>query len=302
MDHFLNELEKDRKNLAASIKEVDRELLGKTDVALHEFNRWPTYFINSDKEWQCRTAFLVHHYDFFDVAHRALMEVLAGYYSNGHILLRNAFELIIKGALWECLAHPEFRDKADVLREYPVGIYGTRKTILDWLEECGKEDPSILSNMDSFSWDILEGISHLYSEEDLKKLIPNFSIILKQLSAWGMFHPIEDPLAYLYDETYNSLSKDTHGAPNRTLVGKRLMAGEAPFKHNILPEEFNDFCSKLMNVIDIGLTLQLNMFDVLMRNPENIKTLKAKLPIIKELGLPITAAKIKMLIGKKVIH
>lgn len=298
MEHFLNELENDKENITASIKKVDRELLMKTDVALHEFIQWPTFFVYSDKDWRGRAAFLVHATDFFDVSHRALMEALAGYYSNGFILLRNAFELIIRGALWECLSHPEFRAKSDVLRASPSNIGGCKRTILDWLDDCCTRDISVFKKMDAFSCIILDIVSPLYSDKNLNKFTPKFKTIIEQLSVWAMFDPIKNPLIEIYDVVYWDLSKDSHGAPDRTLIGRRLAAEGKPFEHNIFASEINSFCSKLERVIDIGFVMELNILSDLLKSPKNIKILETKLQTIKELNLPITTAKIETLIGK----
>ena len=89
--HCLNEL--NIPNIAVSIQACDFEKIRKAHDSIHEFTLIPTGLINSNEDFQAKSAFLIYHSEAFDQAHRSLLEALAGYYNAAYTLLRNTLEL-----------------------------------------------------------------------------------------------------------------------------------------------------------------------------------------------------------------
>ncbi|MEN4005962.1 MAG: hypothetical protein PQ964_01155 [Methanobacteriaceae archaeon] len=107
--HIIKELE--LPNIAMSLHKSDFEKLEKVHYSIHEFALLPTYFIDSDEIFQAKSAFLLYHNGVFMHTQRSFLEAIAGYYNAAYTLLRNTYELLIRGAYYECLAHEKFRNE-----------------------------------------------------------------------------------------------------------------------------------------------------------------------------------------------
>ena len=95
--HCLKEL--NIPNIAISLQRCDFEKIQKAHDSIHEFMLIPTGLINSNEDFWAKSAF-IYHSEAFDQAHRSLLEALSGYYNAACTLLRNALELILKGAFF----------------------------------------------------------------------------------------------------------------------------------------------------------------------------------------------------------
>jgi hypothetical protein len=68
-------------------------------------------------------------------------------------LLRTTFELLIKGAFWDCLSHKTFRDNSQVLDN---DKQGKGKAIKEWLNSIFEADPNVEEEFEQISVSIYE--------------------------------------------------------------------------------------------------------------------------------------------------
>jgi len=291
--HCLKEL--NISNIAISLQKCDFEKIRKAHDSIHEFMVIPTHLINSNEDLQAKLAFLLYHSEAFDQAHRSLLEALSGYYNAAYTLLRNTLELILKGAFWECMAHKEYREKAGIIRKTGAKIGKSEKTLIDWLSDIIRQKPSIEDELEKTPAGIYDKISPLFEDETLrKKIIPNVRSIVEQLADWKIFDPIQeiiDPVEYVYDFYYRELSADVHVAPDKTNIGRRLLAEKELFEIEVIPDELNKYAEVLHRVMDIGIVIELNILEDLI-NEESKKWLDERLVVITELELDYASTKI----------
>jgi len=289
--HYLKEL--NIPNIAISLQRCDFEKMRKAHDSIHEFMLIPTGLINSNEDFQAKSAFLIYHSEAFDQAHRSLLEALLGYYNAAYTLLRNALELILKGAFWECMAHKKYRDRAEIIRKTRAKIGNSKKTLIDWLSDIIRQKPPIEEELEKTSAGIYDKISPLFEDETLRKVVPNVKSIVKQLADWEIFDPIQEiinPVEYVYD-FYRELSADVHVAPDKTNIGKRLLAEKELFETEVIPDELNRYAEDLHRVMDIRIVVELNILEDIL-NEKSKKWLNERLDAITELELSYASTKI----------
>ena len=290
--HCLKEL--NIPNIAISLQRCDFEKMRKAHDSIHEFMLIPTGLINSNEDFQAKSAFLIYHSEAFDQAHRSLLEALLGYYNAAYTLLRNALELILKGAFWECMAHKKYRDRAEIIRKTRAKIGNSKKTLIDWLSDIIRQKPPIEEELEKTSAGIYDKISPLFEDKNLRKVVPNVRSIVEQLADWEIFDPIQEiinPVEYVYDFYYRELSADVHVAPDKTNIGKRLLAEKELFETEVIPDELNRYAEDLHRVMDIRIVVELNILEDIL-NEKSKKWLNERLDAITELELSYASTKI----------
>ena len=61
-----------------------------------------------------------------------------------------------------------------------------------------------------------------------------------------------------------------HVAPDKTNIGKRLLAEKDLFEIEVIPEELNRYAEDLHRVMDIGIVVELNILeDILNEQSKN---------------------------------
>jgi len=135
-------------NVKPSLREKLSDLQRAHD-GIHEFMHLAALLAPSSAgkepnwDWHSKSAFLLYQWEVFNHAHRSLFEALCTYYNVAFVLLRVAFELLIKGTFWECLSHREFRENSPTLdkaggeiKEWLKMIFEKVPDIEDELEEA----------------------------------------------------------------------------------------------------------------------------------------------------------------------
>lgn len=240
-------------NIAISLRKCDFEKIRNAHNSVHELMIIPAHLIDSSKNFQAKSAFFLYYNEAFDQAHRSLLEALSGYYNAAYTLLRNTLELILKGAFWECMAHKRYRDNSEVIRKEKAKVENRKISLVDWLDELIKQKPSIEDELEKTSAGIYDKISPLFEDRSLRKIIPSVKSIVKQLAVWKIFDPVQevvDPVEHVYDFYYRELSADVHVAPDKTNVGRRLLAEKELFEIEVIPDELNKYAEDLHRVMD----------------------------------------------------
>lgn len=295
--HILGEL--GIENLSTSLVKCDYDKLRKAHNSIHMFIYIPVLCFpeeRRDVSWHQHSAFIIYQWEAFYTAHRALIEALSGYYNAAYSLLRVTLELILKGALWECLAHRKYRDSAWITRTSGIKVDSCKITLLDWFNDIFKLNPRIEDEFERISASIYDKIYPLLENPELGGLINRIRIrdVIKQLFEWGILRPVENPDT-IY-EMYRYLSREVHVMPNRTDIGRRILCGGEPFNVELLVEELEKLFEQLNRLMDIGIIVELNILEDWINGSERVKDkLKKIVPDLKGLQLINAVQRINML-------
>ena len=82
-----------------------------------------------------------------------------------------------------------------------------------------------------------------------------------------------------------------HVAPDKTNIGKRLLAEKDLFETEVIPEELNKYAEDLHRVMDIGIVVELNILENI-SNEKSKKWLNERLIALTELELNYASTKI----------
>lgn len=284
-------------NITESLETKDIEIL-KAHDSVHEFMRLAHLsYGKNDETWHEKSAFLLYHWETFHSAHVAIIDALAGYYNAGYVLLRNALELYVKGAFWQCLGHRRFRDSTRILDE-DAKKDGKRISIKDWIEALIEQTPSIKEDLEKTSAGIFDKMAVLFEDENLQReyvRIPSFSVIVKQLVDWKVID-ISQGYEVVYNGLYRRLSKDVHVIPDSTDIGRRILREKDLFKINVIPEELNKFMKTLCEIMDIGIVVELNVLIDWIQSDEVKTALKGRVDVMENLGLELGLKKLDSLV------
>ena len=287
--HTLKELQLD--NLKESLH-VEYTQIQPCHDAIHEFLLLaPTMFPSTGVSWHSKSAFLLYHWEAFESAHRSLIEALCGYYNAAFMLLRSVLELVLKGALFECLAHKAFRENSLVLDKDNKG-----KNLKALLHDTLRSDPSLADKWEHKNGSLYDAIA-LKMDERKNHLWTK--PLLKQLRDWGILNPIPDA-AHSIGRIYQALSKDVHVLPDRTDVGKILLrTPEDLFEQKkVYPSLLRDYLTPLQAVMDLGIVIVLNIFQDHVQYQEVRINLEKRESVVKGLNLLYSATRVKALLTK----
>ena len=292
LSHTLKEIE--IPNIVTSI-EINFEEIRKVHDSIHEFMYLAPLCLPKNKSWHEKSAFLTpYHYVTLDMAHRSLLEALAGYYNAADILLRSTLELLIRGAFWECLAHKEFREKLEKL-ETKKG----KKTLKGWINDLIKQRPGIEDELEETSEAIFDKTAIIFEDPKFRKefiFLPSFREIVEQIADWNIFDPIQDPMELVNNKIYGELSNSVHVIPDKTDIGRRLLSQKDLFETDVNPNELSKFVKVLHEVVDIGIVIELNVLSDWIDQDREVKNkLKVRLVVIEDLGLKFSSEKLKKL-------
>ena len=189
------------------------------------------------------------------------------------------------------MAHKKYRVSAKIIEKETRGlkIDGVKKTIVDWINDVIERDPSIEHQLEETSASIYDKISPIFEEASFQRMVPHVKSIIKQLGSWGIFDPIQNPAEVVYG-LYKELSADVHVIPDKTCVGKRILAKKEPFETEIIDEELSKYAEKLRKVLDIGIVVELNMLEDLIAGVDDC-WLKEEINVLKNLELNYAFAK-----------
>jgi hypothetical protein len=275
-----------------SVEAID--IAGTVQSSFAEFN---SLVSSSPDLFQRHSAFYIYHTDATFFSLRALREALCSYYGAAGSLLRNACEAILRGTFWECFAHRRYRDRAEVLDE-PMRkrkIEGTRRNILNWMDDVFQNEPHLETSLEKQSGEIFDRISPLFENKVLYPAVPSLKTMVGQLSAWKMFEPMTDPVSEIYEDLYWSLCKDTHVIPDMTMMGRLMDAGKDPstiFEPS--QEEFGRFLGLLGRVAEIGALAVLNVLEDDARTDEIVRArIASKQSIALAISLPRVVRRIQ---------
>jgi len=269
--------------------------LQKAHDAVHESMTLAPLLISlpsgQEPAWEAKSAFLTYHWEAFHHAHRSLYEALCAYYNVAFVLLRVTFELLLKGAFWECLSHKRFREKSQVLDNNKAG-----KKIKNWLEEIFKQTPKVKGEFERVSASIYDTVSPKLEDQDFR---PSLKTIVRQLDCWGIFNSIPNAEGWVYLDLYGKLSADVHITPESIDIGRRLARNSSDlFEHVLLPDTLREYARLLQRTMDLAIVIELNIMDDLIGQYEETKlNLTERLDMLEQLELEYSFKRAKELLG-----
>jgi len=229
----------------------------KAHDSIHEFILIAPLMLPStpgkDASFHRKSAYVLYHWEAFDLAHRSFIEAHCAYYNAAFILLRSTLELIIRGAFFECLAHREFREKSGIIDEDQRGT-NLKRFMLDAI----KSAPETEEDFERISASVCDKISRIVMNRNFD---PSFAVMVKQLSAWGILDGIDRP-SKVVNALYGKLSPDVHALPDQTDIGRVLLygSGELFGPREVMPKVLDEFLDTLHKVTDIGVLITLNIW------------------------------------------
>jgi hypothetical protein len=251
---------KDLENLKRTFEEANQEWVTRGWGAVGLFREFFPTFMDSKETLHRTSAFWIYYMDSVQLAQRAWADALCFYYGIGHSLLRSALESLVRGAFWEGMAHIRFRGDAQVIGRTGTKIGKEKKTLLDWFADVFKLNPNAEHEFEQMSGAIFDRTSPLFVNRGLSRVVPSFKQMLEQVVAWGLLKPMEEPLLAVHDHLYWELSKDAHLIPDKTLLGRRFIAGKGPSPlMEFNSEELESFIEALRCVVDVGILLSINL-------------------------------------------
>jgi len=299
LQRIVDDLNQDVSNVEATVERVSVEAIEAAGIVQSSFATFNSLLSSSPGIFLKHSAFYIYHVEATFFSRRALREAVCSYYGVAGSLLRSGCEAIVRGAFWECLAHKSYRDRAEILAEpkRKRKIEGTQRNVLDWLKERFQAVPELEAPLESWSGGIFDMISPLFENKVLLAAVPNIKMTVEQLNAWKMFEPMADPVSEIYDDLYASLCDDTHLIPDKTMMGRLMIAGKDPsalFEPS--QEEFDSFMRLLLRLAEIGALALLNVLDDDSRTDEALRAKIASMqPVAEQISLPRVVERIQSL-------
>jgi hypothetical protein len=300
LERLIADLKSDVPNLEAAVQHVSVEAIEAAGTVQSSFAEFNSILAQASRQvFDRHSAFYIYHVDAVFLSRRALREAVCGYYGAAGSLLRSACEAILRGAFWECLAHKQYRDRAEILSKAKrkPRIDGTRRNVLDWLKQRFEAMPSLEEPLEKQSGGIFDIVSPLFENRELFRAVPSLKVIVEQLSVWKMFEPISNPMTEIYDDLYGRLSQDTHLIPGKTMMGRLMVAGkDASVLFEPSQEEFDRFFELMRQVAEIGAVALFNVVEDDARKGELPRAkIASMVKVADQIGLRSVALRIRNL-------
>ncbi|RLE66701.1 MAG: hypothetical protein DRJ47_01655 [Thermoprotei archaeon] len=202
--------------------------------------------------WNLHTVLMSYHYDALMLIRHSLLSALIGYYSVAFSELRSAMESIVRGAVFDLLAIPEYRKETTELQKIK-GFKGD-EGFLELLKLLEKKLGDRRPNLSIEIFGIMD--------EELKNFNPRASFIglLKQLMMWGI---IDDELFREATEYYTELSKHTHRVhPRFSEIGSRIVTDRDWIELEPVPEELFSYLYSFANLNGLFTYLVLKVLSI----------------------------------------
>ena len=239
--------------------QIAGDRLTKAEQAWSQFRHIPQYFLKTpegrwDREdFNLMSAFLVYQWEAVSIGGLSLGSCLGAHYNAAFTLLRSCLELVLKGALFQCLARDGFRSKlSPALKETD-----TVKMLATHLSTMIKEGGKVGAELESYSFAIFNLL-----KGDYLQLASHLEVksIAQQVADWGILNGVPNPKRTVLD-LYRGLSRNVHEQEEYTDTGRALHEGAKAFQHPapILPQSLSEFLDEFRSVMDLGVITLLNL-------------------------------------------
>jgi hypothetical protein len=175
LERLVADLKLDAPNLEAAVERVSVEAIEMAGAVQSSFAEFNSLMSGALPEiFHRHSAFFIYHIDAVFLSRRALREAICSYYGAAGSLLRSACEAILRGAFWECLAHKRYRDRAPIVgeRKRTRKIEGTRRNVLNWMNDVFLAGPQLEPLLETESGAIFDRISTLFESKVPHPAVP----------------------------------------------------------------------------------------------------------------------------------
>jgi hypothetical protein len=260
------------KNLFQQSGQLSGEYLPRSEQAWRLFCSLPIHYLKNpmgktDAEgFNSLTAWLMYHWEAGHAGGLSLASALCGSYNAGFTLLRSFLELVLNGALFQCLASETYRNNPSPNLEHTDALRILVSNSSSLIEHKG-QDPDELKHKSLAIFDVLRGD---WTQSAFR--LPPRSIV-QQLADWQILEGLPNSIR-MVRELYDSLSRNVHERIEFTDIGRAVEEGAEIFEWPppILHESIDEFLHQFHTTMDIGAVVLLNMLPVTI----SLEQIKAK--------------------------
>jgi len=205
-----------------------------------------TNFANINK----LSAYQPFHWEADATFQRSFLHVLLAHYQNGFTLLRSGLDLVLEGAVLQCLSQGSL-----LAKHLDARLGGDLATLQQFLLKLASEDKTFASEMDMTSIRILDVVGRTMDypkASTMEKLVA--------LQGWGILSSAGDILDA--QKIHNNLSKSAHGEFSFTDIGRtnvenpnRVFDDPPP----ILPESAEEYMAVSTETISLAIIVTINL-------------------------------------------
>lgn len=191
------------------------------------------------------SAYLQFHWEADSTFQRSFLLVLLGHYQNGFTLLRSGLDIVLEGAVLQCLSQRRL-----LARQLDTRTGRDLVVLQQYLQRLAAEDPGRASEMDSVSVHILDIVGK-------EVPYPKTSTVDKlfALSHWGILESAGD-----VQLIHSNLSKSVHGEFRFTDVGRTNEQNpETLYNEPILPESSQEYMAAATDVLSLAAIVMINL-------------------------------------------
>jgi len=200
------------------------------------------------------SAFLMYHWDAGHTAGLSLGNALSGHYNVAFTLLRSFMELVLNGALFQCLSQSKLRGNPGMALE-PIDSLRMLITHLSTtIREEGIDDSELESNSIAI-FNILRGDWMQYAFH------LSTGSIVQQLADWGVFDHLGDNSVNIVKSLYFELSRSVHERVEYTDAGRAIEEGKEIFEWPapILAQSLSEILNNFHLAMEVGIVILLNL-------------------------------------------
>jgi hypothetical protein len=221
------------------------------------------------KAFQSATAFLMYQWDASHAAGLSLYNVLIASYNEAYILLRSFLELLLNGALFQCLAKKRFRETPSPSLK-PTDSLSILFEELSNSIERGDIDALELESNSAAVFD------HIKRDWLLSAFGLQMRETIKQVADWGMLDGIANDPVKTVSDLYGSLSLDVHAGVQQTNLGRAVGEGAKIFEcpAPILSGSLFEFLEDFNSVMETAVITELNLLSGLVERDRLVETCK----------------------------
>jgi len=274
-EHIVQEFYQD--NILKSLS-LEFEMVQKAHDAIHKFLYLQPQCLPPDVSFHEKSAFLTFAWDVFEVTHRSHLDALTGHYNPAYSLLRNVYELVVRGALSQSLSDDRLRARLTWLGrrsresvclvsvsntgrvQFLSPLKSNKITLAEWIDRLKDLEPSIEHAMKKTSVAVYDKLDPIFADREFARkyiFMPSFRAMVRQLVDLEI---IDIPnFIEINDRIYDILSQNVHVFPDKTDSGRRVLQEEPFMDVKVIQEELKDYMALQLEVVDIAVVIELNI-------------------------------------------
>jgi hypothetical protein len=251
--------------VAKSIKLIDKDNVAKAVNAILQTGSILFKAVSDEngkvisERYNKLSAFILYHWDGTFTLRRSLIGALCNFYNTGFVLLRCSLDTLLQGSLYQCLSQKKYRKSEEVKKVRR----GELKNLIDDLIRFFEKSPHESSKVNETSARIFDVMNTLH-----KQYKPKIIEVVKLLSGWGLFKPIEDPVGEFHAVYHSKLSFVVHQHYTTTDIGRAILEKAEIFEVSqpFLKETIEEYLKEFHKVLEFWLNAEQNLIKYILFN------------------------------------